>query len=91
MPIDAIILIVLIGLVFGGISAVVLRSKKSGFFVNVILGVLGAALGAYLPILIGSSQRINTDTSEYLLRALLGSFLLVVAASLFRSARTHHS
>ncbi|MBX2879240.1 MAG: hypothetical protein KTR32_04865 [Granulosicoccus sp.] len=90
MPIDSIILILLIGLVFGGISAVVLRSKKSGFFVNVLLGVLGAALGAYLPIIIGASQRINVANHDYLLRALLGSFLLVVAASLFRSARTHH-
>lgn len=90
MPTDSIILILLIGLVFGGISAVVLRSKRSGFVVNILLGVLGAALGAYLPILIGSSDRINVATTDYLLRALLGSFLLVVGASLFRSARTPH-
>jgi len=88
VPVDSLILMLLIGLVFGGVSAVFLRSNKGGFFVNVLLGVLGAALGAFLPVLLGPGARVDVSSPDYLLRALLGAFLLVLAGSLFRSART---
>jgi len=41
LPIENLILMLLIGIVFGGIAAVVLRSRGSVFIVNMLLGVIG--------------------------------------------------
>jgi uncharacterized membrane protein YeaQ/YmgE (transglycosylase-associated protein family) len=77
----------LIGIVFGGIAAVVLRGKRSVFVINILLGVVGASLGAFFPVLMGRAVTIDTSSFDYLLRALLGAFMLVLLASLFRSAK----
>ncbi len=87
MPVASLILMLLIGIVFGGIAAVLLRGSRSVFIVNILLGVIGASLGAFLPVLIGRAARVDISTPDYLLRALLGAFLLVLVASLFRSAK----
>lgn len=87
MPIANLMLMLLIGIVFGGIAAVVLRGRRSVFIVNILLGVIGASLGAFFPVIIGSSPIIDVQTLDYLLRALMGAFLLVLVASLFRSAK----
>jgi len=89
MPAANLVLMLLIGLTFGGISAVLLRARRGGFVVNVILGIVGASIGALFPVLIGSATQIDVSNYAYLLRALMGSFLLVVLASLFRSAKPH--
>ena len=77
----------LIGIVFGGIAAVVLRGTRSVFIVNILLGVIGASLGAFFPVLLGRTAVVDVSTPDYLLRALMGAFLLVLVASLFRSAK----
>jgi len=77
----------LIGIVFGGIAAVVLRGTRSLFIVNILLGIIGASLGAFFPVLTGQNAIVDVSTADYLLRALFGSFLLVLLASLFRSAK----
>ena len=87
MPIDALVLMLLIGIVFGGFAAVILRGKRGVFIVNVLLGVVGASLGAFFPVLLGSSAVVDVSTPDYLLRALFGAFLLVLVATLFRSAK----
>lgn len=87
MPIPDLILMLLIGIVFGGIAAVVLRGKRSVFVINILLGVVGASLGAFFPVLMGRAVTIDTSSFDYLLRALLGAFMLVLLASLFRSAK----
>ena len=40
MPASNLVLMLLIGLTFGAISAVFLRARRSGFFINVLLGVI---------------------------------------------------
>ena len=87
MPVASLVLMLLIGIVFGVIAAVVLRGGKSVFFTNILLGVIGAALGAFLPVLLGRAVAVDVGSPDYLLRALMGSFLLVLVASLFRSAK----
>jgi len=87
LPVANLILMLLIGIVFGGVAAVVLRGSGAVFVVNILLGVVGASLGAFFPVLLGRATFIDTNTPDYLLRALLGAFLLVLLASLFRSAR----
>ena len=87
MPTANLVLVLMIGVVFGGVAAVVLRGRGMLFVVNILLGIIGAALGAFMPVLIGQAVRLDTGAPDYLLRALLGAFLLVLLASLFRSAR----
>ena len=77
----------LIGIVFGGIAAVVLRGRGIVFIVNILLGIIGASLGAFFPVILGSTLAVDVSTPDYLLRALFGAFLLVLVASLFRSAK----
>ena len=91
MPLPNVILVLLIGLVLGVIASVVLKNRGISFFANIILGVLGAALGAFAPLLFGDALRVSDDTFDYLLRALVVSFLLVLLASLFRPAKTRGS
>lgn len=80
-------LMLLIGIVFGAIAAVVLRGSRGVFVINILLGVIGASLGAFFPVLVGSKVVVDVSTPDYLLRALMGAFLLVIIASLFRSAK----
>ncbi|MGQ7843220.1 GlsB/YeaQ/YmgE family stress response membrane protein [Granulosicoccus sp. 3-233] len=86
MPIENIVLILLIGIVFGTIAGVLLRSRGVVFIVNMLLGIIGAALGAFFPFLIGQAPALSSNF-DYLIRALFGAFILVVIASLFRSAK----
>lgn len=87
LPIANLVLMLLIGIVFGGIAAVFLRGKRSVFIINILLGIIGASLGAFFPVILGQAQVIDVTTPDYLLRALMGSFVLVLVASLFRSAK----
>ena len=87
MPVAELMLMLLIGIIFGGIAAVFIRGSRSVFIINILLGVIGASLGAFFPVLIGATSDVHVDSFDYLLRALMGSFLLVVVASLFRSAK----
>lgn len=89
LPPANLILMLLIGIVFGGIAAVVLRGKRSVFIINILLGIIGASLGAFFPVILGQSSIIDVSTPDYLLRSLMGAFLLVLAASLFRSVKPH--
>jgi len=87
MPFPNLILILLVGLVLGVIASVILKSRGVVFFVNIVLGILGACLGAFAPVMLGGALSIDVSTPGYLLRALLGAFLLVLLACLFRPVR----
>jgi len=87
VPTDGFVLMLLIGFIFGGLSGVFLRSNKAEFLVNILLGVIGAGLGAFLPVLLGGATSVSVTDYDYLIRALVGSFLLITTASLFRNAR----
>ena len=87
MPTQNLILVMLIGVVFGVIAAVIQRGRRGMFIVNMLIGVIGASLGALLPILLAPEATVQVDTIDYLLRALIGSFLLVLFAGLFRSSK----
>lgn len=87
MPLANLILVLLIGLVLGVIASVMLKSRGLVFFVNILLGILGGCLGAFAPVIIGSALSITVTTPGYLLRALLGAFVLVLVACLFRPVK----
>ncbi|MFK8083636.1 MAG: hypothetical protein AB8B97_25415 [Granulosicoccus sp.] len=87
MPFANLILVLLIGLVLGVIASVILKSRGLVFFVNMALGCLGSCLGAFSPALFGGALAIQTATPDYLLRALLGAFVIIILACLFRPAK----
>ncbi|ASJ75582.1 GlsB/YeaQ/YmgE family stress response membrane protein [Granulosicoccus antarcticus] len=87
MPIENLILMLLIGIIFGSIAGVLLRSRGMVFIVNMLLGILGASLGAFFPVIVGQSLSVDVGGADYLIRALFGAFMLVLIASLFRSAK----
>lgn len=87
MAIPELMLMLLIGIIFGGIAAVFLRGSRSVFIINILLGVIGASIGAFFPVIMGTQLVVEAGSFDYLLRALLGAFLLVLVASLFRSAK----
>lgn len=87
MPLENLVLMLLIGIVFGGVASVILRGRGGLFAINIVLGVIGASLGAFFPVLVGSALAVDVGGTDYLLRALIGAFLLVLIASLFRSAK----
>ena len=88
MPFANLILVLLIGLILGVIASVILKSRGLVFFVNILLGILGSSLGAFAPVMLAGDLTVQVSTPGYLLRALLGAFLLVLLASLFRPVRT---
>ncbi|PID60756.1 MAG: GlsB/YeaQ/YmgE family stress response membrane protein [Gammaproteobacteria bacterium] len=87
MTIDTLVLMLLIGIVIGGIGAVLLRGGIGIFITNTLLGVIGAAIGGMLPLFVGDALVLDTSNQSWLLRAIIGAFALVLVASLFRSAR----
>lgn len=87
MPFANVILILLIGLVMGVIASVLLKGRGLVFFINILLGILGASLGSMFPVMASNALRIDVSTPDYLLRAAAGAFFLVLLACLFRPAK----
>ncbi len=87
MPLSNVVLVLLIGLVLGVIASVALKSRGVVFVVNIVLGILGGCVGAFAPFILGNALSIEVNTPAYLLRALLGGFVLVLLASLFRPVK----
>lgn len=87
MPVQNLVLMLLIGIVFGSIAGVLLRSRGVVLLVNVLLGIVGASLGAFFPVIAGQALAVDVSSANYLIHALLGAFVLVLLASLFRSAK----
>lgn len=86
MPFANLILVLLVGLILGVVASVMLKSRGLVFFINIILGTLGACLGAFAPVMLAGDLAVAVNTPGYLLRALMGAFLLVLVACLFRPA-----
>lgn len=87
MPFENIVLMMLIGIVFGALVSVLLRARGSVLVINILLGIIGASLGAFFPVIVGQAVAVDVSTPAYLIRGLMGAFFLVVLASLFRPAK----
>ena len=86
MPMPNLILVLLIGIVLGVVASVILKSRGLTFVLTVVLGIVGGLLGAFAPAMLGSALVVDVNSPGYLLRALMGSFVLVLIACLFRPA-----
>ncbi len=87
MAAEHFILVILIGFVLGVLVGAFLRGGVAGIVINALLGIVGAALGAYLPVLVGQAPYVNTFDKTYLPRAIAGAVVLLVMAALFRRAK----
>ena len=74
----------LIGLVAGWLASLVVRGRGSGFFVNIIVGIVGGVLGGWIVSLFGWFP-IGTFSS--LIASVIGAIVLLCIVALFTNNR----
>ena len=74
----------LIGLAAGCIAGLIVRGRGAGFFVNLIVGIIGGLLGGWLVSLFGW---IPVSTVGTLLTSVIGAVVLLLIVSLFTRRR----
>ena len=72
----------LIGLVAGWLASLVVKGRGSGFFVNIVVGIIGGLLGGWIVSLFGWYP-IGTFSS--LVASVIGAIVLLCILSLFTS------
>lgn len=75
----------LIGLVAGWLASLVVKGRGSGFFVNIVVGIIGGLLGGWIVSLFGWYP-IGTFSS--LVASVIGAIVLLCILSLFSSRHT---
>lgn len=75
----------LIGLVAGWLASLVVKGRGSGFFVNIVVGIIGGLLGGWIVSLFGWYP-IGTFSS--LVASVIGAIVLLCILSLFNSRHT---
>ncbi|MBR5138298.1 MAG: GlsB/YeaQ/YmgE family stress response membrane protein [Alistipes sp.] len=68
----------LIGLIAGWIANVIVRGSGSGLVINMIVGILGGFLGAWL---VGVWGWVPTGTFGTLLASVVGAIILLIISS----------
>lgn len=86
MNVALLVVVLLVGTVFGTAATVLLRGRRGLLVINVAHGVVGALLGVFLPFAFGRTMLLDSG-ADVLLRAIFGAFLLVIVANLFRPTR----
>jgi uncharacterized membrane protein YeaQ/YmgE (transglycosylase-associated protein family) len=76
----------LIGLAAGWLASLVVRGRGSGFFVNIVVGIIGGLLGGWIVSLFGWYP-IGTFSS--LVASTIGAIVLLCILSLFTNARRY--
>lgn len=76
----------LIGLAAGWLASLVVRGRGSGFFVNIVVGIIGGLLGGWVVSLFGWYP-IGTFSS--LVASTIGAIALLCILSLFTNARRY--
>lgn len=70
----------LIGLAAGCLAGLIVKGRGSGFFVNIIVGLIGSVLGGWLVSLFGW---IPVGTVGTLVSSVIGAIVLLLIVSLF--------
>jgi uncharacterized membrane protein YeaQ/YmgE (transglycosylase-associated protein family) len=76
----------LIGLAAGWLASLVVRGRGSGFFVNIVVGIIGGLLGGWVVSLFWWYP-IGTFSS--LVASTIGAIVLLCILSLFTNARRY--
>ena len=80
-----IILILLIGAIAGWLAGLIMKGKGMGFFVNAILGIVGAFVGSYVFNLIGFS--VGSGLFGVIITATAGAVILLFIVGLLRKSQ----
>lgn len=76
----------IVGGVCGWLASIIMRTDgQQGIFLNIIVGIIGAALAGFL--LGGGASLNNGLTIESFLYSLLGAVILLAIVNLFRRGR----
>lgn len=74
----------LIGLAAGCIASLIVKGRGAGFFLNLVVGLVGSLLGGWLVSLFGWYP---AGTAGTLLTAIIGAVVLLLIVSLFTRHR----
>lgn len=75
---------ILIGLVAGWLAGLIVKGSGSGFFLNIVIGIVGSVLGGWLFSLMGLSSHSMWGS---LITAVVGAIVLLLIVSLFTRKR----
>lgn len=82
-----IILMLIVGGIIGWLASIVMRTDaQQGIFLNIVVGIIGAALGGFLlsPLLGAPSITSGSLSMGSLLVSFLGAVILLAIVNLFR-------
>jgi len=80
----------IVGGLIGWVASMIMRTNaEQGMFLNIVVGIIGAALGGWLISPLIGVPSINQDTFSLgaLLVSLLGAVILLAIVNLFRRGR----
>lgn len=80
-----IIIVLVIGAVAGWLAGLIMKGKGMGFFVNAILGIIGAFVGSYVFNLIGFS--VGSGLFGVIITATAGAVILLFIVGLLRKSQ----
>jgi uncharacterized membrane protein YeaQ/YmgE (transglycosylase-associated protein family) len=75
---------IVVGAIAGWLAGLVVKGRGMGLLGNIIVGVIGALLGAWLAGLLGLNASLTGFNFPTLLVAFAGSVLLLLILKLFR-------
>ena len=75
---------ILIGLVAGYLGSLIMRGRGSGFFLNIIVGIIGGVLGGWIFSLFGLFA---VGTFGSLITSVVGAIVFLWFISLFNSKK----
>ena len=80
-----IIIVLVIGAVAGWLAGLIMKGKGMGFFINAILGIIGAFVGSYVFNLIGFS--VDSGLFGVIITATAGAVILLFIVGLLRKSQ----
>ena len=84
------IIILIVGALVGWVASMIMRTDaQQGMFLNVIVGIVGAALGGWLISPMVGVPTINQNAFSFgaLVVSLIGAIILLLIVNLFRRGR----
>lgn len=79
---------IILGGLAGWIASIIMKDNASmGVIANIVVGIIGAAIGGFVMNLIGAAADVSGFNLESFLVALLGSVILLAIINLFRRGR----
>jgi len=80
----------IVGGLIGWVASMIMRTNaEQGMFLNIVVGIIGAALGGWLISPLLGIPSINQDTFSFgaLVVSLIGAIILLAIVNLFRRGR----